>query len=202
MKSIILASASPRRKELLRQINIAFEIIPSKGEEIISSSIPKEVVQQLAKQKAEDVVKSLNEEKRLVLGADTVVACENQILGKPSDKKQAIQMIGCLQGKAHQVYTGVCLSRLEEDGRIFSKTFYEKTEVWVAPMTEKEILDYIEGRYEAQPGEKLEWEDKAGAYGIQGCFAAFITGIQGDYNNVVGLPIARIYQELKLLNII
>lgn len=197
MKSIVLASASPRRKELLTQINLKFEVIPSSCEEIIMGNIPRDVVQQLAKQKAEDVVKFLQKPGKLVLGADTVVAVEDKILGKPVDREEAIQMIKKIQGKEHQVYTGVCFSRLEEDGTLTSKTFYEETTVSVAPMTEEEMLDYIEGKYQPENILGMEWEDKAGAYGIQGSFAAFIQGIKGDYNNVVGLPIARIYQELK-----
>ena len=199
MESIILASASPRRKELLKQINIKFQVIPSTCEENITGIIPSEVVQELARQKAHDVVKKLNEPGRIILGADTVVAFDNKILGKPIDKEDAVNMIRMYQGKEHQVYTGVCLSYLREDGSIFSKTFFEETSVIVYSMTEEEIQDYIQGKFQESVTEELEWKDKAGAYGIQGCFAAFIKEIRGDYNNVVGLPVSRVYQELKLL---
>lgn len=199
METIILASASPRRKELLRQINLSFQVIPSQCEENINGKIPSEIVQDLAKQKAEDVVKKLNHPGKIVLGADTVVVYENKILGKPANKEEAKRMIHMLQGKEHQVYTGVCFSYLKNTGELLSKTFYEETSVVVYSMTEQEIEDYLLGKFQEEGQKGLEWEDKAGAYGIQGCFAAFIKEIRGDYNNVVGLPIARVYQELKVL---
>ena len=187
MNSIILASASPRRRELLTQIGIKYEVIPSKMEEVITSTVPKLVVQELAKQKAEDIASTRIEDGSIVLGADTVVALDGEIMGKPSDEEDAYQMISKLQNNVHQVYTGVAIS-YRKDGEIVSHTFYEETEVYVYPMTEKEIRDYI------STGDCM---DKAGSYGIQGTFAAYIKGIKGDYNNVVGLPVGRVYQELK-----
>ncbi|MBR5578912.1 MAG: septum formation protein Maf [Lachnospiraceae bacterium] len=199
MESIILASASPRRKELLQQINMEFQVVPSQCEETIIGNAPEEIVQELARQKAEEVVQRLSLPGRIVLGADTVVAFENQILGKPSDRKEALEMIRLLQGKEHQVYTGVCLSFLQGSGEIISRNFYEKTSVIVNPMSEAEINAYIDGSFQQDKESGLQWADKAGAYGIQGCFAAFIKEIRGDYNNVVGLPISRVYEELKVL---
>ena len=188
MESIILASASPRRKELLTQIGIEYEVIPSKTEEIITSSIPAEIVMELAKQKAEDVARQVNVPGKIVLGADTLVAFDDNVMGKPSDKEEALAMISMLENATHQVYTGVSLSYLKENGEVCSHVFYEKTDVFVYPMSKKEILAYVE------TGDCM---DKAGSYGIQGAFAAFIKGIKGDYNNVVGLPVGRVYQELK-----
>lgn len=181
---LILASASPRRKELLEQIGLSFRIIPAKGEEKITKKLPHEVVMELSAQKAMEVAK-LQTEDCLVLGADTIVAVGEEILGKPKDEQDALRMLMLLQGRKHEVYTGVTLY---ETGRKKINTFYEKTEVYMYPMTEEELVEYI------KTGEPM---DKAGAYGIQGIGAKLIQKIHGDYNNVVGLPVARIYQEIK-----
>lgn len=211
---IVLASASPRRRELLGQIGIVPEIIPSTIEERITTDQPEEVVKELSYQKACDVACSIGagaaepvekaaapaekaaapakmaaESATAVIGADTVVAAEGRILGKPKTHAEAVQMISLLAGKTHQVYTGVTLISFGPDGRR-EKTFAERTDVHVYPMTEDEIYEY------AYSGEPM---DKAGAYGIQGKFASYIKGIDGDYNNVVGLPVGRVYQELKRL---
>ena len=189
MSRIILASASPRRRELLLQIGLQFEVIESTCEEKIESSLPEEVVCGLSRQKAVDVWERLQDEEAVVIGADTVVALKGRILGKPGDEARACSMLRMLAGGTHQVYTGVTICYTVE-GRQQIRTFYEKTEVTFYPMSEKEILDYV------TTGDPL---DKAGAYGIQGRCAAHIKGIEGDYNNVVGLPIGRLYQELKEL---
>ena len=188
MESIILASASPRRKELLSQIGITYEVIPSNTEELITSTVPSEIVMELAKQKAEDVVRNINQPGKIVLGADTIVAFDNKVMGKPVNEEDAFSMISLLENATHQVYTGVSLSYLKRDGEICSHVFYEKTDVMVYPMTKEEIWSYIDTK---------DCMDKAGSYGIQGAFASFIKGINGDYNNVVGLPVGRVYQELK-----
>ena len=201
--SIILASASPRRKELLEQIGLEFEIFPAKGEEVITKSIPHEVVMELSKQKAEEVAamfKTFAEENTeittpsdlLVIGADTVVAYDGQILGKPKDEEDAKRMLRMLAGNTHSVFTGVTLVLIDTTGRAGELVFYEKTDVKMHPMTETEIDRYI------ATGEPM---DKAGSYGIQGKCAIYIEKIDGDYNNVVGLPITRIYQELKKIGI-
>ena len=189
MKSrIILASASPRRQELLTQIGLPFEVCPSEWEEVTDKELPEEVVQELSYHKAMEVYeRNVTEEVTVVIGADTIVACGGQILGKPGTRERAEEMLGKLQGGTHQVYTGVAFV-WKEKGRTESAGFYECTDVRVYPMTEEEIRCYVE------TGEPM---DKAGAYGIQGGFAAFIQGICGDYNNVVGLPVGRVYQELK-----
>ena len=206
MDSIILASASPRRRELLSQIGIKYEVIPSKKEEVITCTEPSEIVMELAKQKAEDVVMQIGKIGKLVLGADTIVAKDGEVMGKPVDEAEAYSMISKLQNNIHQVYTGVSISTLKEDGTIFSHTFYEETSVFVYSMTEEEIWRYIRTKSTSNNSKVSKWncerepyecEDKAGAYGIQGPFAAYIKGIQGDYNNVVGLPIGRVWQEVK-----
>ncbi len=183
-EGIILASASPRRKELFHQVGLDALVEPSHVEEKITSIEPDQAVMELSRQKAEDVAAFHEGEPVVVIGADTVVAVDGQILGKPRDREDAIRMIGLLAGGQHQVYTGVtivsCMS-----GR--QKTFAEKTDVHVYPMTRAQIEAYV------STGEPL---DKAGAYGIQGMFAAYIKGISGDYNNVVGLPVGRVCQEL------
>lgn len=208
MNSIILASASPRRRELLSQIGMEYEVIPSNVEEIITSIVPYEIVMELAKQKAEDIVRQLNQPGKIVLGADTIVALDGEVMGKPVDEADAYSMISKLQNHTHQVYTGVSLSVLKDNGTIDSHVFYEETQVNVYAMTEEEIWNYIRTKSFSNNSKVSKWdagrepfecEDKAGAYGIQGPFAAYIQGIRGDYNNVVGLPIGRVYQELRKL---
>lgn len=185
---MILASGSPRRRQLLEQIGIEPEIRPSTIEEKVTSADPQEVVMELSAQKAEDVA-ARADGGAMILGADTVVAVDGEILGKPEDDQDAMRMLRLLQGRSHQVYTGVTLI-LKEEGKSRGATFAEKTEVFVYPMTEEEIQAYV------CTGEP---RDKAGAYGIQGKFAAYIKGIHGDYSNVVGLPVGRVRQEWKRL---
>lgn len=206
MDSIILASASPRRRELLSQIGIEYEVLPSQVEEVVKSNVPSEIVMELSRQKAEDIVEKLNKPGKVVLGADTIVALNGEVMGKPTDEADACSMISKLQNNIHQVYTGVTISFLKEDGKVFSHSFYEETQVEVYPMTEDEIRNYIKLKSFSNNSKVSKWdtgrepyecEDKAGAYGIQGPFAAYIQGIKGDYTNVVGLPIGRVYQELK-----
>lgn len=184
LKSIILASASPRRKEIFTLADLSFEVLPSSVEEVVTKEIPHEVVMELASQKAWDIWEKTQKD-RMVVGADTVVACDGKILGKPKDEEDAFKMLSMLSGRTHQVYTGVSLIWKDRE-----HTFYEETEVTFYPMTEEEISKYISTK---------EPMDKAGAYGIQGKAAAFIRGICGDYYNVVGFPIARFLQEVRQL---
>ena len=189
----ILASASPRRKELLEQIGLKFEIIPACGEEVIEYDKPEEVVTDLSRQKAEEIAKKRTEITipEVIIGADTVVAYKDTILGKPKDREDAYRMIALLQGNSHKVYTGVTLIlRSGEETTVHS--FFEETKVTMYPMSEAEREWYIDTK---------EPFDKAGGYGIQGKCAIFIEKISGDYNNVVGLPVARIYQELLKLGV-
>lgn len=192
MSRLILASASPRRRELLARIGLSFEILPARGEENPRSAIPEEMVQELSAGKALEIYGSLEEQEKeeaVIIGADTLVAFENRVMGKPHDEKDAFDMLFLLQGKTHQVYTGVTLLYTPKGETACKKlTFLEKTDVTMYPMTEQEILEYI------ATGEPM---DKAGAYGIQGRCAAYVREICGDYNNVVGLPVSRLYQELK-----
>lgn len=185
---LILASGSPRRKELLERIGITPVIRPSEVEEMVTSKIPWEVVLMLSAQKAEAVA-AVNGTGCVVLGADTVVAADGMILGKPKSHEEAYEMVKRLQGQSHQVYTGVTLI-VKEEQETRKTSFYETTEVCVFPMTDEEIRAYADSE---------EPMDKAGAYGIQGRFAAYIRGISGDYSNVVGLPAGRVYQELKAI---
>ncbi len=187
---MILASASPRRKELLAQIGAECEVVPAAGEERIGSKVPEQVVLELAKQKAKEVAARFSQEpgRLAVLGADTVVAFGGQILGKPKDKADAARMLKTLSGNTHSVFTGVAVVLLanKQVEEVFS--FYEETKVTMYPMSDKQIEAYI------GTGEPM---DKAGAYAIQGKCAVYIEKIAGDYNNVVGLPVAAIYQKLE-----
>jgi len=194
MKKLVLASASPRRKELLSQIGLDFIVCPSDAEEVITKTVPAEIVMELAKTKAEAIWQKTEQENCIVLGADTIVVKDGEILGKPKDDQDAARMIQMLQGNVHQVYTGVCFYYREEGTDIEKcHLFYGCTDVQVAPMSLQEIETYL------QQGEH---RDKAGAYGIQGFFERYIEGIRGDYANVVGLPVGLVYRELKKLGLI
>lgn len=188
MKRVVLASASPRRRELLALVGVNFEVLPSTGEEICNETEPAGIVEALALQKAENTAGLLSGD-FIVIGADTIVTKDGTVLGKPADEGQAFKMLSELQGGRHQVYSGVALVWAEHNRR-HSKKFHVMTEVEVLPMTEQQILGYIAS------GDCM---DKAGAYGIQGCFAEYICGITGDYYNVVGLPVSKLMQELRPL---
>lgn len=206
MKKIILASQSPRRKELLAQAGFEFEIITSDVEEKITHTKPSHIAESLSCQKAEDVFNKLIDkygddeaQQFLVIGADTIVAIEDKILGKPKDRADAYEMMKLLSGKTHQVYTGVTVvtarqqagvSEGEDRGQPHAHIFHECTDVTFYEITDEEINQYLDAGN--------EWADKAGAYAVQGTVGAkFVREIKGDYNNVVGLPVARLYQELK-----
>jgi len=197
-KEIILASASPRRRELLAQIGLQFRVLPGNAEENVKSADPAEMVKELSALKASQAYESLSDREKaesIVIGADTVVSQDGQILGKPGSEERAVRMLSSLQGRTHHVYTGVTLIWQEErqmggfDKK--SRTFFEDTLVTMYPMSAEEIEAYV------STGEPM---DKAGAYGIQGGCAAWIQRIEGDYNNVVGLPVGRLYQELKKID--
>lgn len=187
MKKIILASGSPRRKELLEQIGVSFEIVKAEGEEVITTEIPSEAVKELSRQKAREVAAKTDGD--VIIGADTVVAVSGRILGKPKDAGDAVRMLKMLQGKEHEVLTGVTLI-LKESGQEIC--FAEATKVHVYPMTEEQIRSYVES------GEPM---DKAGAYGIQGLAALFVTGIAGDYFNVMGLPLHLVGEMLRAFGV-
>ena len=210
-KRIILGSASPRRRELLEQIGLEFEIVVSDAREHYKSTRPEEIVRELALMKAEHVAKEVERREKeraeqasipgldtgeahlrnvVILGADTIVVRDGQILGKPSDEEAAFSMLKSLQGRMHQVYTGVAVLDFDGSGSLRTISHAEETKVYVHEMTDEEIRRYIAA------GESM---DKAGAYGVQGRFAAFIDRIEGDYYNVVGLPVAYLYHTVKEL---
>lgn len=188
---LVLASGSPRRKELLEQVGLTFEISSAHGEEIITKELPWEIVEELSFQKAAEVAEKYRDgvEQTVIIGADTIVAFGKEIMGKPKDEADAVSMLEKLQNNTHQVYTGVTLILLtgKEQKTV---TFHEKTDVEMYPMSPEQIAAYVQTK---------EPMDKAGSYAIQGKCAAYIKGICGDYNNVVGLPVARLMQELHSL---
>lgn len=188
MTKIILASKSPRRRELLSQIGMEYECIVSDADENADKNDPGEFVSELARRKAHAVVDKCSHDSHIIIGADTVVVKDGNILGKPSDEADARRMLLDLQGNAHQVYTGVCLLYIKEGDIVEEDVFEERTTVHMYRMTDEEIEEYV------KTGEPM---DKAGSYGIQGIGASFIKCIEGDYNNIVGLPVARIYQQLR-----
>lgn len=181
MAELILASGSPRRKELLETAGLSFSIIVADITEVIpDGASPEEAVKSLALQKAQAVAKLYPD--CVVLGSDTVVVSGGEILGKPKDEADAEKMLGELSGKIHKVCTGVAIIGPEK-----TKNFCETTEVEFHDLSEKEISDYV------KTGEPM---DKAGAYGIQGKGCVLVKRINGDYFNVVGLPVSKVYREL------
>ena len=181
---IILASASPRRKEILQNTKLKFDIEKSDIEEVVlENESPEDMVVRLAYEKAFDVAKRNTD--RLVIGADTIVALDDEVLGKPKDQKEAYQMIKRLSNKTHKVITGISLINLKENKIIKD---YVVSLVTFKDLSEDSIKDYI------NTNESL---DKAGAYGIQGYGALLVKNIQGDYFNIVGLPISRLSDLLK-----
>ncbi|MBU5479933.1 Maf family protein [Blautia sp. MSJ-19] len=188
MKKIVLASASPRRRELLAAAGVIFQICAADGEEKITSDKPEEIVQELSRQKAMEVAAKFKlEEGSIVIGADTIVAYKNKILGKPTDESHAFETLKMLQGNTHQVYTGVTvLIRKQEKWQDIS--FSECTDVTFYPVSDEELQAYI------RSGEPM---DKAGSYGIQGSFGVYVREIRGEYTNVVGLPVGRLFYEMK-----
>ncbi len=197
---IILASGSPRRRELLSQAGYEYTVMVSDVDEYTETLIPKDYVMELSERKAKDICNKLMSgefefEKAevgypfVVIGADTVVALNNRILGKPLDYDDAYNTLNSLAGQTHNVYTGVSLVYYN-GSNMKVNTFYECTEVTFYPMTHEEIVWYLSTN---------EPFDKAGSYGIQGLGAKFVKSIKGDYNNVVGLPLARVYHEIESL---
>ncbi|MFB6467985.1 Maf family protein [Cytobacillus sp. Hz8] len=181
MQTLILASSSPRRKELLENLQISFRVSSSDVDESYDPHLkPQEVVMELASRKAGHVAKQNPE--AYVIGSDTVVVIDEEILGKPKDRDEAFQMLSRLSGNTHSVYTGVAIAKENEIHQ-----FFEKTDVVFWELTDDEIDSYL------NTGEPF---DKAGAYGIQGFGSILVKGIVGDYFSVVGLPISRTVREL------
>lgn len=188
MKKIILASGSPRRKQLLLQIGLEFEVVTGDYDEKIDNEKPDCVVEKLAYGKAYNVLEKLSYPKDcIIIGSDTVVSCDGKILGKPKSKEDAKQTLKLLAGRSHEVYTGVAVLEYA-DGEVKKSIFHEMAEVEFVDMTDEDIIDYV------ATGECM---DKAGSYAIQGRFAAYVKGIKGDYNAVVGLPVCHLYSELR-----
>lgn len=184
LSKFILASASPRRREILTALGLDFEIIPSTCPEEINPSLPPEfLVQELALLKAADVAKKITG-RHYVIGADTIVYFNGTILGKPKDSSDAVRMLQALSGNTNTVYTGISVV---ETASGKSACRYQRTDVTFRPLTQDEIDAYV------ATGEPL---DKAGAYGIQGLGSLLVSAIQGDYFNVVGLPVVRLYELL------
>ncbi|WP_455057267.1 Maf family protein [Jutongia sp.] len=191
MARIILASASPRRKDILEQVGISCEVIPSSiDEDLITADSPSALVEALSKAKAEDVAARF-ENDFVVIGADTVVVKDSKVLGKPSNEAEAHEMLQLLQGNRHEVFTGVTLI-VVSNGKGLIDTFHVRTIVDMIPMTPELITSYI------QTGEPM---DKAGGYGIQGRGAAYIRDIAGDFFNVVGLPISTVLSRLEHMGV-
>lgn len=185
---IILASASSRRKKLLEQIGITFEVQASNIEEKTTKKLPEEIVEDLALKKALDTANG--KKNAVIIGADTIVYFNHKILGKPFGRQHAEEMLQKLSGQTHNVYTGVALVKNDYSGNIVKKhTFSVQTKVTFDTLDTKEIEQYIDS------GSPM---DKAGAYGIQDDWGAvFVKKINGDYYNVVGLPLNRFYKEIK-----
>lgn len=180
---IILASGSPRRRELLSMLGAEFEVLPAKGEEKTEAGLsPAETVVSLARAKAAEVAASAPDD-AIVIAADTVVSIDGDILGKPASEEEARLMLHRLSGRTHCVYTGLCVSRGGE-----TRCLAEETAVTFRVLDDGEINAYVAS------GDPL---DKAGAYGIQGKAATFVEGINGDYYNVMGLPLCRLCEMLK-----
>lgn len=186
-KKLILASASPRRQELMKDIGCPFECIPSNAKENLNQSLSIDLaIEQIAYDKAKDVF--MQHPQDVVVGCDTMVVLNGIALGKPKDEEDAKRMLRNLSGKTHQVITGVAIVMENE-----KFLFHEVTNVTFYDLNENSINAYIE------TGESM---DKAGSYGIQGYGKILVKGIQGDYFNVVGLPVARLYRELKRMNVL
>lgn len=183
-KKIVLASGSPRRRELLSLMGLEYEVIKSEVEEQVTQSVPAMIVEELSGQKAMDVCSRVDPD-TIVIGADTVVVMDGSIIGKPTGEEDAFRTLASLSGRVHEVYTGVTIC---VNGT--AKTFHVCTKVFMDKLSKQEILDYIATG---------ECYDKAGSYGIQGLGGRFVREIEGDYYNVVGLPVNRLYQELKMV---
>ena len=184
--SVILASKSPRRENLLKQIGIDFEIIPSNISEDANLNLsPRQFVQYWSKKKAEIIAKKYKD--KIVIGADTIVYFNGKILGKPKDKEESYKMLNNLSGKTHKVLTGVSIAYEEKN---ILRTFSQITKVTVRDIPTNDILYYIDNYYTL---------DKAGSYGIQDWFSIWIKKIDGCYYNVMGLPLSKFYKNYLLV---
>ncbi|MFC0522454.1 Maf family protein [Pontibacillus salicampi] len=182
MTQLVLASSSPRRKDLLNQVNIPFETRKQHVDESnMTCRSPRAYVQALAEKKGRSVPFSVDDE--VIMSADTIVSFEGNILGKPANRREAFEMLSMLSGNVHQVYTGVMIRSVEQE-----TVFVEKTTVEFWPLSKDEINDYLDSE---------EPFDKAGGYGIQSKGSIFVKEIRGDYYNIVGLPLSRVVRSLR-----
>ena len=192
MYQIILASESPRRKEIMKTMGIPCLTIPANVKEETQETVPEKMVQALAGLKARAAASMAKEQlghgiDRIVIGADTMVFFQEHVLGKPKDEADAVRMLKLLSNKEHEVFTGVSIIISNTNQESYEFSFAVSTKVLVRPLSTEQIMDYI------ATGEPM---DKAGAYAIQGQFGIYIKEIIGDYYNIVGFPIAKIYDEL------
>ena len=179
---LILASKSPRRYEILNNLGYDFTVLTKPTDENSNITLPQDLVKELAYKKA-SAVADLSDEESVIIGCDTVVAIQDKILGKPKDEQHAREMLQMLSENVHSVYSGLCLIK---GNKVLTE--YCKTDVYFDKLTQKDIDWYIN---------QNEWEDKAGGYGIQGKAAVFVQRIDGDYFNVVGLPVNLLYNMLN-----
>lgn len=191
MNKIVLASNSPRRKEILEQVGIKFTVRPSTSDEVADSTDPIELVETISSMKAEEVA-SKEQGPAIIIGADTVVVHDGKILGKPANEADAKKMLWAMQGNSHEVFTGVTvilkgMKQGCEEIPFKKLSFADVSKVIINPMTHDQIDAYVATK---------ECMDKAGAYAIQGKFAVYIKEIIGDYYNIVGLPISKLYKTL------
>ncbi len=195
MSKFFLASTSPRRRDILEQIGIDFEVVDSNvDEDMPDGCLPKEYVKLLAEKKAKAVFENVSKNEDgnvIVIGADTVVVYDSEILGKPEDKKDAFKTLRALQGNKHSVYTGISIFYKKDDQTI-CKTDFDKTDVYMMNLSDSEILKYIES------GEPM---DKAGSYAIQEKGSLFIDKIEGDFYTVVGLSPSKLYKMFNDMGI-
>lgn len=188
--TIVLASASPRRKELLEQIGLEFQVIPSRAEEIVlPDETPEAHVERLSIDKATEVAERKNIDGRWFIGSDTIVLCDGQILGKPKNEQHAAEMLRMMSGREHRVLSGYAI--------IDRKTGEQRSEAVSTSVRFRDLTDEEIARYIATS----EPADKAGAYAIQGLGVCFVAGIEGSYTNVVGLPLCRLTLALKELGV-
>jgi len=181
---IYLASASPRRRELMKQLGLPFTVVIKNVDESVAGPLPPgKLVETLSERKAREVAGDLD--RGLVIGSDTVVVWRDRILGKPGDRREALEMLACLQGDDHSVYSGLAVIDVETGAVHVS---HERTRVFFRPAAMDELESYVD------TGEPM---DKAGAYAVQGLGAVFVTGIEGCYFNVVGLPLSRLARVMK-----
>lgn len=186
---LVLASASPRRCEILKNAGYEFEICPAQIDETVDEKLsPSELVCTLSQNKAKAVFESLENKKDVaVLGSDTIVVLDGKVLGKPKDEEEAICMLSSLSGKKHKVYTGVCIVTASQ-----TNSFFDCTTVEFFELTPEQIKAYVKTR---------EPMDKAGAYGIQGKGCVLVKSINGDFFSVMGLPIAKTSKALKKVGV-